>query len=273
MVKDDTILWLGAIGVGAYFLNRSNFFNRAGEGLGDVFEGAGSAAQGVGSGVGSAAQGIGSGIGDIFQGAGSAAQGAGEGITYIFQGAGEAAQGIGEGVGDIGRAAGDTATTIGQGIAAPFGFVKTVFDVTNNKLRNGKVRPEIKDFFSNIGSKLRAPKIDLGVSGAFASAGGAIASAVRKVRKDFTSAAPVLNKKTGSAGLITLPSGSGGTRSLRGKNINSSNSNNRNAGASVPATSSSKRLRSVPIGPRQIASRIYSKARSFVRSVRRRLRR
>lgn len=71
MVKDDTILWLGAIGVGAYFLSKTDLFSKAGSGVGDIFEGVGDAFQGVGGGLGAAGQAAGRLVSDVSETAGS----------------------------------------------------------------------------------------------------------------------------------------------------------------------------------------------------------
>jgi len=51
MVKDDTILLLGALGVGGYLLSKTDFF----KGLGDITGGAGDAVKGAGGAVASVA--------------------------------------------------------------------------------------------------------------------------------------------------------------------------------------------------------------------------
>lgn len=70
MAKDNTILWVAAIGIGGYFLYKSDFF----KGLGQITGGAGQAAQGLGEGISTAAGGLGSGIGMIGTSAGMATE-------------------------------------------------------------------------------------------------------------------------------------------------------------------------------------------------------
>lgn len=114
---NQTILIIGALGLGAYFLLSQR--DKVGEAIGGISEGI----SGVGYGVSSAFQGTGYGIGT--------------GVAGLGSGISQAATGLGQGISGIGQGVYDIATETGETIKAPADFIQEGFKGAQQNLREG----------------------------------------------------------------------------------------------------------------------------------------
>jgi len=168
----DTIIIVGAVIGGLYLLNKSNFFESLGTGLGksagtlgDIGQGLGTGLAGIGGGVYGLGTGLGGGLFNIGTGFEYLGKGVGGGVYEVGAGAGNLLSGGGElfsKAGDIFTGFGNMETSFGLGMESLFSRIGAIDLAIQTKL--GSMNLNVNDPINNLTTKTEIIKKGSGSS-------------------------------------------------------------------------------------------------------------